>query len=90
MGDDLQFIHLGGEVVVDFALRLKAELGGAKTWVAGFANDVMAYIPSKRVLLEGGYEGATAMVYYGLPTTWGPNVEEAVVAEVHAQLAGPE
>src|SRR5262249_29832796 len=49
------------------------------------ANDVMAYIPSLRVLKEGGYEGGGAMVIYGLPTVWGPRVEELIVAAAHAQ-----
>ena len=51
----------------------------------GYANDVMAYIPSLRVLKEGGYEGGGAMVYYGLPTVWGPAVEERIVTAVHQQ-----
>ncbi|MCA9118665.1 MAG: neutral/alkaline non-lysosomal ceramidase N-terminal domain-containing protein [Planctomycetaceae bacterium] len=86
LGDDIQFITLGGEVVVDYAIRLKAELSGTKTWVAGYSNDVMAYIPSRRVLVEGGYEGGGAMVYYGLPTVWAPEVENDIVVEVHNQL----
>src|SRR5213078_3075817 len=69
----------------DYALRLKKELGEDRTWVAGYANDVMAYIPSLRVLKEGGYEGGGAMVYYGLPTVWGPRIEELIVAAVHRQ-----
>lgn len=87
IGDQIQFVTLGGEVVVDYAIRLKAELNGTKTWVAGYANDVMAYIPSRRVLTEGGYEGGGAMVYYGLPTVWAPEIENAIVAEVRQQLA---
>ena len=85
LGDDLTWIALGGEVVVDYSVRLKKELG--KVWVAGYANDVMAYIPSLKVLKEGGYEGETAMIYYGLPSAWGPRVEELIVGEVHAQVA---
>jgi hypothetical protein len=53
--------------------------------VSGYANDVMAYIPSRRVLTEGGYEGGGAMVYYGLPTIWAPQIEEVIVAEAHRQ-----
>ena len=34
---------------------------------------------------EGGYEGGGAMLYYGLPTVWGPRVEELIVAAAHAQ-----
>ena len=87
-GKQIQFVFLGGEVVVDYALRLKLELGGQRTWVAGYSNDVMAYIPSRRVLREGGYEGAGAMVYYGLPTTWAPDIERRIVDAVHAQTGG--
>ena len=86
LGNELQFIFLGGEVVVDYAVRLKIELNGRKTWVAAYANDVMAYIPSRRVLLEGGYEGGGSMPYYGLPTTWSPDLERSIVDEVHRQL----
>jgi neutral ceramidase len=85
VGRDLTFVALGGEVVVDYSLRLKMELGG-ETWVAGYTNDVMAYIPSLRVLKEGGYEGGGAMVYYGLPTVWGPKVEDIIVAAVREQV----
>jgi neutral ceramidase len=84
LGTDLTWIALGGEVVVDYALRLRKELG--PVWVAGYTNDVMAYIPSLRVLKEGGYEGGGAMVYYGLPTVWAPQCEERIVAAVHAQV----
>jgi hypothetical protein len=55
-GQTLKFIALGGEVVVDYALRLKGRYGWENTWVAGYSNDVFAYVPSARVLKEGGYE----------------------------------
>lgn len=86
LGRQLTLITLGGEVVVDYALRLKKELTPDKTWIMGYANDVMAYIPSLRVLNEGGYEGDTSMIYYGLPSVWGTKVEELIVAEVHQQV----
>lgn len=79
IGNDVKLTFLGGEVVVDYALRLDAELPGKTNWVAGYSNDVMAYIPSKRVLMEGGYEGESSMIYYGLPSRWGPDVEEQIV-----------
>lgn len=85
LGRELTWVTLGGEVVVDYSLRLKKDLGG-KLWVMGYANDVMAYIPSARVLKEGGYEGATSMVYYGLPSVWGPMVEDLIVGEVTRQV----
>jgi hypothetical protein len=88
LGDGPIWIGLGGEVVVDYALRLKKEIEHKPVWVNGYCNDVMAYIPSLRVLKEGGYEGGGAMVYYGLPTIWGEAVEETIVAAVVRQTDG--
>lgn len=85
LGNDIQWFFLGGEVVVDFAIRVKAEQHGTKTWLAGYSNDVMAYIPSRRVLTEGGYEGASAMIYYGQPTVWSEQVENQIMAEIDRQ-----
>jgi len=78
----LDWIFLGGEVVVDYALRAKRNRSSSHTWVSAYCNDVMAYIPSKRVLKEGGYEGGGAMLCYGLPTSWSDEVEEAIIAAV--------
>ena len=89
LGSELTFVALGGEVVVDYALRLKSEHGAQRTWVAGYANDVMAYIPSRRVLAEGGYEGGGAMVYSSLPSPWKPTVEEAIIHAVRETLPQP-
>jgi neutral ceramidase len=79
---DLHWVFLGGEVVVDYSSRLKLNLGSSCTWVSAYCNDVMAYIPSLRVLKEGGYEGATAMVYYGQPAPWSQAVEESIINAV--------
>ena len=83
-GDGFTFIGLGGEVVVDYALRLKRELAGAPVWVAGYCNDVMAYIPSRRVLEEGGYEGGDSMKFSSLPGPWAPTIEQRIIDRVHA------
>ncbi len=84
---DLTFIAMGGEVVVDYDLRLKRELGAEKLWVAAYSNDVFAYIPSLRVLKEGGYEGGGAMVYYGQPGPFAPSIEETIIGKVHDLIA---
>lgn len=82
LGEEIDWVFLGGEVVVDYALRLKAERREKQTWVAAYSNDVMAYIPSRRVLAEGGYEGGGAMLYYGLPTVWAETVEADIVRSI--------
>jgi hypothetical protein len=80
--DGLTWIFLGGEVVVDYSLRIKRNHGSSHTWVSAYCNDVMAYIPSRRVLKEGGYEGATAMIYYGQPTVWSDQVEDSIIDSI--------
>jgi len=82
-GTGLTLIAIGGEPVVDYALRFKAEYGWEATWVAGYSNDVMGYIPSLRVLKEGGYEGGGAMINYGRPGPLAPEVEEVIASKVH-------
>lgn len=79
---NITLVALGGEVVVDYALRLAREHKGETMWVAGYSNDVFGYVPSLRVLREGGYEGADAMVYYGRPGPFTEDVEELIVAKV--------
>jgi hypothetical protein len=85
-GGDLRLVALAGEVVVDYALRLKRELGSRGLWVVGYANDACSYIPSARVLSEGGYEAADSMWYYDLPTAYAPVIEERIIGKVRHQL----
>ena len=90
LGNRLVWVALGGEVVVDYSHRLKNEIGAAirepgtekSVWVTAYANDVMAYIPSERVLSEGGYEGDTSMIAYGQPAKWAPGLEDKIVKKV--------
>lgn len=77
-GNGLSIITLGNEVVVDYSLRLKRELAepdGPAIWVAGYSNVYSGYIPSRRVLMEGGYEANSR--------PWRPTLEARIVAKVH-------
>jgi hypothetical protein len=81
-GRGLTLVALGGEPVVDYARRAKRELRGEDLIVAGYCNDVMGYVPSRRVLREGGYEAVDSTIYYGLPGPFADTVEETVLAAV--------
>lgn len=87
-GESLAFVFLPGEVVVDYALRLRRELDESRLWLTAYANDVPCYIPSERVLSEGGYEAESAMVYFDLPTRFRAGVEQRIVDAVK-QLVPP-
>jgi hypothetical protein len=81
-GDGPTLIALGGELVVDYALRFKAKYGWSDTWIAGYSNDVFGYVPSRRVLKEGGYEGGDALINRPFPGPFAPEIEEIIAAKV--------
>jgi neutral ceramidase len=83
-GPDLAMVFLNGEVVVDYSLRLKREL--SNVWVNSYSNNVQGYIPSERILKEGGYEGGGAMVYYFKPGPFAPGLEDKIIGAVKELL----
>ena len=86
IGKQVTVVALGGEVVVDYQLRVKKEFGAKGMIVAGYSNDVMAYVPSLRVLKEGGYEPAESTTYYGVPGPWADDVEESIFGGIRTTL----
>lgn len=92
LGTEMLVIGMGAETVVDYALRFKREFGPG-TWVMGYADDMIAYIPSRRVWEEGGYEGGTFLFEYGRPAfRWAGDIEDRISATVHKlvqQVGGP-
>jgi hypothetical protein len=85
-GNDLAMVFLAGEVVVDYSLRLKKELGAERMWVTAYANDVPSYIASRRVIREGGYEVESSMYSYDRPSRFVEEIEDLIVAAVHDLL----
>jgi putative membrane-bound dehydrogenase-like protein len=81
--DDLMMVFLPGEVVVDYSLRLKKEYDASRLWISAYSNDAPCYIPSERVLKEGGYEGGGAMVYYAKPTRFKTGIETLIINAIH-------
>ena len=83
LGKEMLVIGMGAETVVDYALRFKREFGPG-TWVCGYADDMISYIPSRRVWEEGGYEGGSNLYEYGRPAyRWAGDMEDRIAASVH-------
>lgn len=87
-GSALTMVFLPGEVVVDYALRLKREAGTDRLWVTAYANDVPCYIPSRRILAEGGYEAESSLWYYDRPARLAPEVEDRIHRAVAETVPG--
>jgi hypothetical protein len=87
-GDDLTLVGLSGEVVVDYVALLEKALGPNRLWPVAYCNDVFGYVPSARVLAEGGYE--TRGLYAGGIGLFDPRAQDVLVAKVRelAEKAG--
>ena len=86
-GEAFTLLALGGELVVDYDLQIKAAFPKQKLVVAGYSNDVMCYIPTRRILREGGYEAVDSMIYFGQPGPFLPEVEDLVMGAMKRVLA---
>jgi len=86
-GDDLVLVALAGEVVVGYSLRLKKEIDAPAVWVAGYSNDVFGYVPTARILEEGGYEASGSVTLTMLTAPFDPSIEKRIIDEVHGLVA---
>lgn len=75
------WISLGGETLVDYADRFRAEYG-EETWVTSYSADLIAYIPSRRNIIEGLYEGTNLYEYMKPADRWALDTEERIAAAV--------
>lgn len=85
-GESLCTTFLAGEVCVDYAHRLKRELDRERFWLHGYSNDFCCYIPSERLVKEGGYGGGAEVPYFALPATLQGGLEQKIVDEVRRQV----
>ncbi len=81
--NDFTIIALSGEVVVDYSFMLKKKYPNENLFVAGYCNEVVCYIPSKRILAEGGYEADDSMIYKGLSGPFADDVQDRVLNTIH-------
>jgi len=67
-------------VVVDYVRLIEDALGPMRLWLAAYCHDTFGYLPSARVLREGGYE--TRGLYHGGIGYFAPAVQDALVGKV--------
>jgi hypothetical protein len=84
LGRDMAIVALGGEPVVSYALQTKAAHPKLRLMVAGYSNDVMGYVPTTKMLDEGGYEPIGSAMYYGLPAPFAPEMEPMLLETIRS------
>src|SRR5579871_3241544 len=98
----LKLAAIGGEPVSGYSIVFKNALGGdAALWVAGYANEIPAYVPSDEMLVNGGYaagwtvssmvtDSGGSILYYGWPCRFLPGtngIESSLVSAVESMAA---
>jgi hypothetical protein len=87
LGDDLTFVMMGGEVVVDYSRRIKRMFAADHPWPIGYAYEVPCYIPSARLIKEGGYETESSMIYYGFYGPFRGSIESQLLERLESLVA---
>lgn len=75
LGDALTMLALEGEVCSPLGPLSRALAKTPHAMTVGYANEVQGYIPSKKIVLEGGYEGESSHRAYFKPAPFTPRVE---------------
>ncbi len=83
-GNDLTLAAISGEVVCDYARSVPRALNAGPVWVAGYSNQVFGYLPSARIVKEGGYE---ALGFPSGPIGWFSEKAEQVVCDAMREMA---
>jgi neutral/alkaline ceramidase-like enzyme len=84
-GKDLTLVAYSGEPVVDYVALTEKALGPLNLWMAGYCNDVYGYLPSERILAEGGYETRGLYVAIGL---FASQVQSSVLKAITEMAVG--
>jgi hypothetical protein len=83
LGQEMTLLALPDEVVSEYVPLIEDKVGHLRLWIAGYCHEVMGYVPTRRILGEGGYETRGLYVGSGWFT---PEVQETLV-DAAAQAA---
>jgi len=85
---DLTLVALPGEPVAEYVGLIEHAIGKDKLWIAGFNNDCFGYLPTARVVKEGGHEAIGITLWslgknvIGQVGFFAPGVENVIVDTV--------
>ena len=75
LGSRLMVFGMEGEICSPWGPVLRAMATTELAMVIGYANGTSSYIPDKRIVREGGYEGLTSQHAYFLPAPFTENID---------------
>lgn len=78
LGNRLMIFGMEGEICSPWGPMLRAMAPTGEAMVIGYANGTSSYIPDKRIVREGGYEGLTSQHAYFLPAPFTENIDSEI------------
>jgi len=93
----VQIIRIGPVVVVGLPFETMSETGTdlraaspvPDTWVLGYCNGVISYLPTPKISAEGGMEARLGYKNYLLPSEipgdWEPKIQETVLKQIRSE-----
>ena len=79
---DTRIIGLSSEVVAKVGRNVKDMYPDKNTIFLGYCTYIRLYIPTSKMIEEGGYEGDYSMVYCLSPAPYVKNIDQIIKHEV--------
>lgn len=76
-----RLVAMEGEVSTEYSLLIKRLLQPCTTLTLGYTNGVCSYIPTRKMIAEGGYE-ATCNFFFHLRGNFVPEIEDIIVGQI--------
>ncbi|WP_158560642.1 neutral/alkaline non-lysosomal ceramidase N-terminal domain-containing protein [Paenibacillus contaminans] len=82
LDDDTRLVAMEGEVSTEYSLLIKKLFGSSRTTLTlGYTNGVYSYVPTRKMIREGGYE-AECNFFFHLRGPFVPEIEDIIVGQI--------
>ncbi len=89
LGEHVTVVGVSAEVVTEYGRAVREAFPGTVMIPVGYIDDVYGYLPTARMLGEGGYEVSWFLDSFGLSGSLDPKVEERFRSALRALAAEP-
>ncbi|PYI56934.1 neutral/alkaline non-lysosomal ceramidase N-terminal domain-containing protein [Paenibacillus flagellatus] len=82
LDDETRLIAMEGEISTEYSLLLKKMFPGGKTIILGYTNGVTFYVPTRKMIGEGGYEVDYHHIGGPFSGIFLPEVEDIIIGQI--------
>jgi hypothetical protein len=81
LDENTRLVAMEGEVSTEYSLMIKKLLSPYTTLTLGYTNGVYCYVPTRKMIGEGGYE-ANCNFFFNLRGPWVPEIEDIIIGQI--------